>query len=179
MEAGLSVVPVMVLNLTRAQHSEDQWVVILREHNAGREKSFDELVRQRLVDIAPEETVQQIVADQITRSLPRIATIDTGAKAMMRYGISSEKRSMADAILELIKSLDEYLPVSLRAVHYRLLTKTFWRNAKDKTKYRNDKNSYKDLSNLATRMRLNGEIPNNGQSIAWPRGGYLFRSVDQ
>jgi hypothetical protein len=157
--AGLKVVPVIYLNLRRDKFTSDEWLAILREHNCGREKSFDELVRERLVDIDPDEAVQQIVDDRVERSRPRIATIDIGDKEMRRFGISEEKRAMANAIKEVLDSLDEYLPVSLRAVHYRLLTIPFWRNSKDKTKYVNDKDCYKDLSNLATRMRLSGEIP--------------------
>jgi hypothetical protein len=157
--AGLKVVPVVCLNLRRGEFTSDEWLAILREHNCGREKSFDELVRERLVDIDPDEAVQQIVDDRVERSQSRIATIDIGDKEMRRFGISEEKRAMANAIKEVLDALDEYLPVSLRAVHYRLLTIPFWRNSKDKTKYVNDKDCYKDLSNLATRLRLNGEIP--------------------
>lgn len=157
--AGLLTVPVIRLNVRRDKHSEDQWVAILREHNTGREKSFDELVRERLVDIDPNEAVQQIVDDRVERSKVRVSTIDTGNRSMRRYGISDEKREMADAVLEVLEALEGYLPVSLRAVHYRLLTKLFRRNSKERTKYLNNKDCYKDLSNLATRMRLNGEIP--------------------
>ena len=157
--AGLKVVPVIYLNLRRDAHTADEWLAILREHNCGREKSFDELVRERLIDIDPDEAVQQIVDDRVERSRSRIATIDIGDKEIRRFGISEEKRAMADAIKEVLDTLSEYLPVSLRAVHYRLLTLQFWRNTKEKTKYVNDKGSYKDLSNLATRMRLIGEIP--------------------
>ncbi len=156
--AGVLTVPVIFLKLRRDEHTPDNWLAILREHNTGREKSFEELVRERLVDIDPDEAVQQIVDDRVERSKSRVPTIDTGSKEMKRYAISNEKRKMANAILGVLNSLDDYLPVSLRAVHYRLLTEIFWRNSKEQTKYINDKACYKDLSSLATRMRINGEI---------------------
>jgi hypothetical protein len=152
-------VPVIRLNLRRSDHSSDQWLAILREHNCGREKTFDELVREKLVDIDPEEAVAHIVDDRVKRSGARVATIDIGDREMKRYGISPVKRGMLEAVLEVLRDLDEYLPVSLRAIHYRLLVKTFFRNTKTGTPYRNDLESYKDLSRLTTRMRINEQIP--------------------
>jgi hypothetical protein len=153
------VVPVISLNLRRADHTGDQWLAVLREHNCGREKTFDELVRERLVDIDPEEAIAHIVDDRVKRSRARVAAIDISDREMKRYDISAVKRGMVEAVLEVLRELDEYLPVSLRAIHYRLLVKTFFRNTKTGTPYRNDLESYKDLSRLTTRMRINGQIP--------------------
>ena len=157
-EARKFIVPVVYLKVRRTNYTSDEWLAILREHNTGREKSFDELVREKLVDIDPTEAVAQIVDDRIERARARIQTIDIGQRPIVRYGISGTKRAMVDAILEVLCDLGEYLPVSLRAIHYRLLVKTFFRNAKQKTTYQNDLASYKDLSDLLTRMRLSGQI---------------------
>jgi hypothetical protein len=73
------VVPIIRLKIRRANHAADQWLAVLREHNCGREKSFDELVRERLVDIDPEEAVSQIVDDAVRRTRSRVATIQVGA----------------------------------------------------------------------------------------------------
>lgn len=151
-------VPVIVLSLRRADHTPDEWLAILREHNAGREKTFDELVREKLVDIDPDEAIDQIVDDEAKRTRASLELIEIGKKEMKRYGISKDKRGMADAILEVLRDLDDYLPVSLRAIHYRLLNKTFLRNLTEETPYENDLASYKDLSKLATRMRIAGKI---------------------
>jgi hypothetical protein len=157
--AGKFKVPVVYLNILRAGRTDDQWVVTLREHNCGREKTFDELVREKLLDIDPDEAIAHIVDDSVERTRSRVPIIDFSAKEMKRYGISEVKRGMMDAILEVLRDLDQYLPVSLRAIHYRLLVKRFFRNSKAKTPYKNDLASYKDLSDLATRMRLADEIP--------------------
>ena len=151
-------VPVIRLNLRRSDHTADQWLAILREHNTGREKSFDEQVRERLVDIDPDEAVRLIVDDKVERSRARVRTIDVGVKRITRWGISAAKRPMADAVLQVLRDLKEYLPVSLRAIHYRLVDKSIFRHAVKKTPYRNDLASYKDLSDLVTRMRLSFEI---------------------
>jgi ParB-like nuclease domain len=39
-EAWLALVPVIVLNLKWADHTNDEWLAILREHNTGREKNL-------------------------------------------------------------------------------------------------------------------------------------------
>ena len=157
-EAQRHQVPIIVLNIRRAEKSEDEWLAILREYNTGREKTFDELVREKLVDIDPDEAVLQIWSDQAKRTSVRVQTIDIGITEMKRYRISPEKRGMADAVLSILLMLEQYLPISLRAIHYRLLNEIVWRNSKTKLRYVNDKASYKDLSDLATRMRLAGEI---------------------
>jgi hypothetical protein len=36
---------------------------------------------------------------------------------MTRWEISAAKRPMADAVLQVLRDLKEYLPVSLRAIH--------------------------------------------------------------
>ncbi len=158
-ETRRDMVPVIVLNLRRADHTADEWLAILREHNAGREKTFDELVREKLVDIDPDEAIAQIVDDEAERTRARVELIDIGDKEMKRYAISADKRGMADAVRDVLADLENYLPVSLRAIHYRLLNKTFFRNLTKETPYANDIASYKDLSDLATRMRIAGEIP--------------------
>jgi hypothetical protein len=153
------MVPVLFSTLRRCDHTPDRWLAILREHNCGREKSFAELVREKLIDINPDEAVRQIVDDAAKRTRARIATIDIGTKKMVRFGISPVKSGMVAAILKVLRDLEDYLPVSIRAVHYRLLVEAFFRNLKEKTPYVNDLESYKDLSRLCTKLRLAGTIP--------------------
>jgi ParB-like chromosome segregation protein Spo0J len=158
-DAGLYMVPVLFLNLRRTDYDANGWLALLREHNTGREKSFEELVREKLVDIDPQKAIKHIIDDRVERSVSQLATISIGKKGIKRYGISPEKRGMADAILSVLADMKDYLPISLRAIHYRLFVKAFFRNTKTQLRYTNEQNSYKDLSSLATRMRIYGEIP--------------------
>jgi len=157
-ETGKVEVPITVLNKLRTDYSDSEWASFLVELNTGREKTFDELVREKLVDINPAEAIQQIVDYQVKRTTGRMKVIEVSEKEMKRYKISPEKRGMADAVLVILRELEDYLPVSLRAIHYRLLTLDFWRNSKTQLPYKNDIPSYHDLSNLVTRMRKFGEI---------------------
>ena len=150
--------PILRLKIRRSDATPDQWLAVLREHNCGREKSFFELVRERLVDIDPDEAVSQVVDDKVRRARSKVPIIAVREARMKRYKISPEKRPMAEAVLQVLRDLGEYLPLSLRAIHYRMLDKEFFRNAKAETAYCNDLASYKDLSKIVTRMRLAGEI---------------------
>src|SRR5262249_43061725 len=88
-----------------------------------------------------------------------VPTIDVSDREMKRYGIDPVLTGFVNAILEILRELTDYLPVNLRAIHYRLLNLSFFRNQKHRTRYRNDRDSYQALSRLATKMRLNGQIP--------------------
>ncbi len=153
------LVPVIYLNLFRSDHTSDEWLAILREHNTGREKLFDELVREKLVDIDPDKVIVQIENDRVERSESRVELIDLGTRTMKRDGIDKVKFGMVDAIFKVLRDLKEYLPVSLRAVHYRLLVEEFFRNNRTKLRYENNLESYKDLSKLLTKLRVNKEVP--------------------
>src|SRR6266508_3015335 len=87
-EAGRPMLPVIYLNCRRQDYTSDQWLALLREHNTGREKTFDELVKEKLVDIDPDAAVRQIVDDRIQRTRARVPTIEIGTKEMKRNGIS-------------------------------------------------------------------------------------------
>jgi hypothetical protein len=158
-EAGRDEVPVIFLTVSRLDCTTDEWLALLREHNAGREKTFDELVRERLVDIDPSHAVAQVVDDIVERSRVRVATIDISQREMKRYGISKDKQGMLDAIFDVLRDLAGYLPVSLRAVHYRLLNRPFFRNDRMRLPYVNDLHSYKDLSKVMTKLRIDGRVP--------------------
>lgn len=157
--AGLDVVPVIVKPLRRSKHTRDQWTAVLREHNTGREKSFDEVVREKLVDLDPARAAKAVVLDRIERARLRIETIQLDSAEVKRHRISAAKREFADAILEVLRDLQDYLPVSVRQCHYSLLNSPPLRNStKPDSRYRNDLKSYHDLSDMLTRMRFSGEV---------------------
>lgn len=159
--AGLSHVPCIVLKLLRSEHTADEWTAILREHNCGREKTFDELVRERLVDVDPAEAAATIIADRTARGEVAGDKINLvrGFGVNRRSAISSAKRAFADASIKIIGDLRDFWPLSVRQVHYRLLNDLPLRNSRrPKSRYQNDRASYQDLSDVLTRLRLTGEI---------------------
>ncbi|MCY2968093.1 MAG: ParB N-terminal domain-containing protein, partial [Planctomycetota bacterium] len=159
-EAGLTEVPIIVLDKHRYEYSVDEWVGILREHNVGREKTLDERIREEIVDIDPDEAMDAVINDQINRSRPKSNTVSVPLGRKTRSKITSS-RPFADAVRGILTGiLKSALPVPERAIHYHLLplgvrTST----SKNGRIYQNDTKSLKALSNILTRMRLNGEIP--------------------
>ena len=66
---------------------------------------------------------------------------------------------MLDAAIAVIDSREKFWPLSDRQIHYALLNNPPLRHAsKPDSVYRNDKFSYKDLTNLLTRARVEGLI---------------------
>ncbi len=174
-KAGYDEVPIIVKDLRRWQHTSDEWLAILREHNVGRETTFDERVREKIVDLNPDETMRAVVDDQVKRSRLKTATVDIPDEIKVRAKITSQTRDFADAIIGILAGdLKDSLPVNERALFYRLLPPTNVRTSRGKAgfifgraKPGSKKNSPKDialrsvaaLSNMLTRLRLCGEVP--------------------
>ena len=153
--AGLTHVPIR----RHAIHSHDsEFVKLLVSCNTQREKTRDERLRESVIQSDPEEAYAALVQHRNAESAVTCDTIQLKERRS-RKGISSQKRDMADAVLRVMEANRKFWPMSVRAVHYRLLNETFYRNAKTKTKYVNNLKCYSDVSDLTTRMRLIGEIP--------------------
>ncbi|HBH50766.1 MAG TPA: hypothetical protein DDY91_02625 [Planctomycetaceae bacterium] len=157
---GLETVPVEILPIRRADCSSDEWARLLREHNHGRQKTFDELTREKLVDISKDEVLRAARDQRKLRSDGETEEIEISATRKQRSVISDDKRPMADAVRKVLRELGTDLPISVRGLHYALLRQPPLRNSrKPNSRYRNDRQSYQDLSDLLTRMRLAGEVP--------------------
>lgn len=158
---GLTTVPVEILPIRRSDHSSDEWVKILREHNFGRTKTFDEMTREALVDVTDDMVLRAAQDSRAMRSGGTAEEITIKAECRKRHGISRDKRQLADAIKQALIDLGDDRPVSVRAIHYALLkVPMLMRNTgKHQTRYHNDLKSYGDVSDMVTRMRLVGEIP--------------------
>jgi hypothetical protein len=55
---GLLKVPCEIIDIRRSDCSTDQWARLLREHNHGRTKTFDELTREALVDVTEDDILR-------------------------------------------------------------------------------------------------------------------------
>lgn len=160
-EAGLTHVPCIMMDIRRSDCTSDEWLAILREHNTGREKTLDERVMENIVDIDPDEAMRAVVDEKVARGSPKSMTVHVPGKTRRRSPITSQTRAFADAIIGILKGvLGRSLPVPERAIHYRLLP------LKIKTSkgmkgfvYANDERSVKALSGMLTRLRLCSEVP--------------------
>ncbi len=155
--AGLMTVPVRYVDILRTDDI-DAFVLRLREHNRQRDKSNDEKLREELLSVDPDQAYRSLISDRQQK-----AEVDSSHAIQLRgykgrSGISEVKQPFLKAIVKVVMSLQKYWPISERTIHYHLLNDPPFRNSKSKTRYVNDKKSYKDLSDMCTRGRLMGAI---------------------
>ena len=156
--AGLTAVPCKVLDFRKAENHE-RFMQLLRECNRQRVKSFDEKVREEAISANPEAAYRALIERREERSQLALDTLDIRAEKR-RAEISPAKGPFLDAIKKIIDERKRFWPLSDRQIHYALLNHPPLKHAsKPGSTYRNDKRSYKDLTDLLTRARIDREIP--------------------
>jgi hypothetical protein len=152
-----------VLPTRRTDLTTDEYVALLREHNRQRNKTVAEQVREELVDINPAEAHRRL---RVARSKSVNAPEHNGVGELTIEGtkrrsqISDQKAQHVQYVKQVIfRDRRDYWPLSVRGVHYALLSYEFLRNIPQKLPYKNDDNSYQATSDLITRLRLAGEVP--------------------
>ena len=151
--AGLEVVPCRIVALSKAKEP-DRFLKLLREFNRQRDKTVDEILREEIVSTNPEAAYASLIEHREKKSRVRLKGIEIrGSKA--RCEISPAKVPFLNAILAVIEMLAEFLPLSVRQIHYPLLNKPPLKHAsKPDSVYQNDRQSYQSLDELVTRARL-------------------------
>jgi hypothetical protein len=158
--AGLIEVPCRI-DPIRRDTDPDGFLRLLREFNRQRVKSFDEVVREEVLSADPEEAYRALLKERAERAQvnPSITTIDAGV-TKTRSRITPAKRPLLDAIDKVLADRREYWPLSDRQIHYALLNDPPLIHASKRgSRYRNDGQSYKALTDILTRARLAGKIP--------------------
>jgi hypothetical protein len=156
--AGLEDVPCRILPLAS---TDPRFTDLLMACNQQRVKTLDEFMREIIANAGPEEDYQTLIEhragrSEVNHSLERIEL--RGCKG--RKQITAAKEPMLDAIRQVLEENRQYWPLSDRQVHYRLLPFSILRHAsKPNSVYSNNSQSYKDLTDLLTRGRLEGIIP--------------------
>ena len=156
--ADLTEVPCRVHDI-RKDTDPDGFVVLLREFNRQRVKSFDEIVREEVVSCDLEEAHVALLDYRDQQSKVDVVPMPAGA-AKPRARISRAKVPMLVAINKILIERRELWPLSDRQIHYALLNDPPLKHAsKPDSTYTNDRASYNALTELLTRMRLTGRIP--------------------
>jgi hypothetical protein len=168
--AGLKEVPVQVHPI---DSTDPEFPGLLVAANNQRVKTFDEILREEVVKFkksGPGDAHRRLLEHRRRRAGVEVEAIRIeGTKH--RCKISRAKRPMLDAVLQVLRDYRDFLPVTLRRVHYALLSlppflrhagkpeRVFYRGKWRSNVYSNDLDSYKDLSNLLTRARHEGIVP--------------------
>lgn len=156
--AGLETIPCRVKPFKRAD-DPDQFLVLLREFNRQREKSFDEKLREETIAIDPSEAYRILIAHREEQAEIQVEALAMG-ETRRRAKISPAKKPFMNAVLGVLEKLKKFWPVSDRQIHYPLLNDPPLRHAsKPDSTYRNNLSCYKSLVDLLTRARLEGLIP--------------------
>jgi hypothetical protein len=164
-EAGLKKVPVRRLDMLSSDERFEDYLVACNKDQ--RVKTAAEQIREEVIATNPDEAHYKLLAHRGAESDKAHARVQGAGlrilkpgKARARSRITHVKRPMLDASIGIIQQYRDYWPLTLRQIHYRLLTRNVLRNSgKRATPYINDQKSYKDLSDLLTRARVFGLVP--------------------
>jgi hypothetical protein len=157
---GLTTVPVRVVDVDFSLLNSSERLVVLRIYNQQREKSPSERIREKLLDIDPDDAHTKLLKKRVSTQ-----AMQGAAKSNVQLGkIKKRARITTTQFLEAVKRVvaenKEYWPLTDRRVHYLLLNAPPLRHDKKlSSTYVNDKGSYKALTNLLLRARLTGEVP--------------------
>lgn len=163
--AGVATVPVRYLEKGRYDYTTDEYVALLREHNRQRVKNVGEAIREAVVDADPEQAYHDLLGRREPVE-PDVLTAVNMSGRVKRKRISEAKSAMVAAVLQVLQDHRKYLPLNDRKVHYELAQhhRPLRHTGKPKSHYGADQKSYKDLTDLLTRMRAEGIIPHDAIS---------------
>lgn len=130
----------------------------LREFNNQRDKSVDERLKEEISKISKEMAFLTLYNYQLKNS----KTINTPIKvnAKWRNPLTEKKNEIVNAVIDSLNDYSDFLPVTLRKLHYSLAEKyrPLKNTDKEDSVYKNDQTSYKELSKVVTKMRICGLI---------------------
>ncbi len=159
--AGLRQVQCRVLPIKRSDDL-DGFIVLLREFNRQRVKTFAEKIREEVISTDPREAYQSLIEhrqQQLYADTPDTIVM-RGSKR--RAEISAAKEPMLNAIKRVLAERRKFGQLSDRMIHYALLNDPPLIHAsKPDSLYANTLQSYKALTEILTRARLAGIIPMN------------------
>ncbi|MHB9080272.1 MAG: ParB/RepB/Spo0J family partition protein [Pirellulaceae bacterium] len=156
--AGLRIVPCREMDVSRVD-DPDEFLRLLREFNRQRVKTFEEVVREEVVDINADEAHERLRSHRAAKSEVRFPQLALGPYRA-RKKISPAKTPMLVAILKIIEERHACSSLGERTIHYKLLNDPPLKHAsKPNSRYQNDKKSSASLSDLCTRARIAGLIP--------------------
>lgn len=157
---GHETVPVRIIDQTFEALNKPDRLALLRLFNQQRDKSTGEKIREKLLEVDKSEAYSKLLMRRVD-----ILRVSGGAKSNIKLGDTQRRPKITtiqflNAVKSVIEESKEYWPVTDRRVHYLLLNNPPLRHdKKPNSKYVNDKASYKALTNLLVRARLNEEIP--------------------
>ena len=170
LQAGLQVVPVIRRDDISYRKDRKAFLKLLVEANTQRKKSAGMQIREvamRAGDADPDQAYRELIEREIEEDDERRYDSDLsdqvvhGKNTKRRKKISKGGMPMLEAALEVINAHREFWPLSVRQIHYRLLGPgaPLKHASKPDSRYENDKESYKTLTDLWPAAGLRGGFP--------------------
>jgi len=154
----LTTVPVRLVDVTFSHMPDADKLETLRLYNRQRDKSPSERIREKLLDINPEEAYVKLWTHRCeSRAMASEINVELGGTKKRAKITTLQFLTKAQHIIEENR---EYWPLTVRRVHYLLLNDPpLKHDKKPGSAYANDKASYKALTNLLIRARLSSDVP--------------------
>ena len=163
--AKLDHVPIRRTNHVFTAFSESERINLLLAYNhAQRSKSVEEQAREELATVTPRDAFKELRERLAAQELAHFQPLECHGK--IDFGISTARAAISDAKLDFLKAVNQvlndwcdYWPLSVRQVHYQLLNfPPLCHSGKKNSRYKNNRQSYRALIDLAARGRLAGKI---------------------
>ena len=156
----LQTVPVRVISKSFEGLAKSERLKLLRLYNQQRDKSNGEKVREKMLELDKSSAYTNLLKRRVD-----LLSVSHGIRSNVSLGTIKKRARITttlflSAVMRVVKENEEYWPLTDRRIHYLLLNDPPLRHdKKPNSKYLNDKSSYKSLTNLLIRARLNGDIP--------------------
>lgn len=129
----------------------------LRHYNVQRKKTVAQEFRESVFDTSGNQLRRVAFANLVSVEEAEGNTEEPTYRTRDRIG--PRKMKMLSAVQEVLRQYEQYLPITVRKIHYGLLNDPPLKDAADpESIYCNDVNSYKNLVSLLTRARIEGFI---------------------
>ena len=137
----------------------------LIEYNPQRIKKAGSLLREALLRNNNAADTYEAIRERRESSMQVDADfMDVGGSKEITP-ISDRRMEFLKAVQKVIEDLSDFLPLSIRQIHYKLLNNPPLKQTPERTKfseehyrYQNDKSSYKSLVDLLTSARYRGQV---------------------
>ena len=144
----------------RWDRNPKRFFTLMREFNRQRVKDHSTVLREELLSTGPAEPFLALNDHRRTKAEIELTPMELG-DVKERSPFATWRMPFINAVIEVVSDHRMYWPLSDRRVHYLLLNDppSGVRRNDHSARYRNHPDEYARLTNLLTRLRIDGSIP--------------------
>lgn len=153
----LERIPVRIHADVSYHRDPDAFLKLLASFNRQRVKNTAEQLREELALMANDSCRQ---VRRFRRNAAKVEAAGVNLRERRRRSVIRDKQELRTAIIQVVTHERPNWPLSDRSVFYRLLNiQGLVRNDRTRLPFANSQASYDDVTNMLTRLRLDGSIP--------------------